>query len=93
MPTKRGPAPVPPHKPSPELKAAVKAWLDAVDAEEKTRHAARKAIADELKQNPDLPIAALGKSDAIPWDTEMIRRIAREYNVPYRQPNKAPVKQ
>lgn len=37
-------------------------------------------------------ISPWSKSDDMPWDTEMARRIAREYNVPYRQPNKVPVK-
>ncbi|MFJ6561950.1 hypothetical protein ACIQMV_19230 [Streptomyces sp. NPDC091412] len=93
MPRRPGPAPVPPHEPSPELKAAIRDWEDSVKREQELRQAARKAVADELIRFPDLPVAALAKAPEVPWDVEMVRRIAREYDVPYRQPNKAPVKE
>ncbi|MFV5998960.1 hypothetical protein ACNPQM_43340 [Streptomyces sp. NPDC056231] len=65
------------------------AFKDALDLEEKTRHAARKALAAELKADPDLPYAAVAAHDSVPWTEETLRGIGREYGVPPRQSNKA----
>lgn len=84
-----GKQPLPDYKPSDAVRAALKAWEDALKAEEKTRHAARKALADELKANPDLPYAAVAAHDIVPWTEATLRIIGGEYKVPPRQPNKA----
>ncbi|MFJ7489725.1 hypothetical protein ACIQZB_00440 [Streptomyces sp. NPDC097727] len=89
MPRPLGKQPLPPYKPSDDARAAIKAWHDAVDLEEKTRHAARKALAGDLLADSDLPYAAVAAHDSVPWTEETLRGIGREYGVPPRQPNKA----
>ncbi|MFF6801083.1 hypothetical protein [Streptomyces sp. NPDC012616] len=93
MPRPLGKQPLPPYKPSEKVRAAIKEWQRAVQLEEDTRHAARAAIAWELKNDPDLPYAAVAAHDAIPWTDETLRGIGREYGVPPRQPNKAKPKE
>ncbi|MFI1702998.1 hypothetical protein [Streptomyces griseoruber] len=80
---------LPEYKPSDTVRAALKAWEAALQQEELTRHAARKALADELKANPDLPYAAVAAHDLVPWTEATLRIIGTEYKVPPRQPNKA----
>lgn len=89
MPRPLGKQPLPPYKPSDKVRAAIKEWQDALAKEEKTRHAARAALAAELKADTDLPYAAVAAHDAVPWTEETLRGIGREYGVPPRQPNKA----
>lgn len=84
-----GKQPLPEYKPSDTVRAALKAWEEALKREEETRHAARKALADELKANPDLPYAAVAAHDLVPWTEATLRIIGTEYKVPPRQPNKA----
>ncbi|MYX36525.1 MULTISPECIES: hypothetical protein [unclassified Streptomyces] len=67
------------YRPSDELREDLRAWQDAVRAEERARHALRKRVADELK--------ATGVTNAtiaqhLPWTEENVRLIAREYGVP-----------
>lgn len=84
-----GKQPLPEYKPSDEARAAIKAWEDAVKLEEKTRHAARKALAGDLSADTDLPYAAVAAHPLVPWTEATLRIIGTEYNVPPRQPNKA----
>jgi hypothetical protein len=84
-----GKQPLPEYKPSDTAREALKAWQDALDLEEKTRHAARKALADELKADTDLPYAAVAAHPLVPWTEATLRIIGGEYGVPPRQPNKA----
>ncbi|MGW2951559.1 hypothetical protein [Streptomyces eurythermus] len=89
MPRKPGARPQPDHKLSEEARLAIKAWEDHVAKEPELRKAAHKALADELKANPDLPVAALAKLPEVPWGIGTLWNIVSEYNVPARQPNKA----
>ncbi|MFF0206389.1 hypothetical protein [Streptomyces althioticus] len=84
-----GKQPLPEYKPSEEALAAIKAWQEALELEEKTRHAARKALAEELKADTDLPYAAVAAHPQVPWTEATLRIIGQEYKVPPRQPNKA----
>ncbi|MFF4179669.1 hypothetical protein [Streptomyces sp. NPDC001750] len=93
MPRPLGKKPLPPYKPSDTVRTAIKRWEDALKLEEETRHAARAAIAAELKADPDLPYAAVAAHDSVPWTEETLRGIGREYGVPPRQPNKAKPKE
>lgn len=89
MPRPLGKKPLPPYKPSDTARTAIKRWEDAVRLEEETRHAARAALASDLKADPDLPYAAVAAHNSVPWTEETLRGIGREYQVPPRQPNKA----
>ncbi|WP_086859820.1 hypothetical protein [Streptomyces milbemycinicus] len=84
-----GKQPLPDYKPSDKVRDALKAWEDALKLEEKTRHAARKALAEELKADLDLPYAAVAAHPIVPWTEATLRIIGTEYKVPPRQPNKA----
>ncbi|MFJ1606992.1 hypothetical protein ACIOHS_27015 [Streptomyces sp. NPDC088253] len=89
MPRKPGAQPQPDHKLSDEARAAIRAWEAHVAQEVVLREAAQKALADELKANPDLPVAALAKAPEVPWGIGTLWHIVSKYNVPARQPNKA----
>ncbi|MEV6738659.1 hypothetical protein AB0N14_17690 [Streptomyces sp. NPDC051104] len=89
MPRKPGPQPQPDHKLSDEARAAIKAWEDHVAKEEELRERAQKALADELKANPDLPVAALAKNPHVPWGIGTLWNIVAKYDVPARQPAKS----
>ncbi|PWI05501.1 hypothetical protein DIZ27_38885 [Streptomyces sp. NWU339] len=84
-----GKQPLPEYKPSETARDAIKAWEDAVKLEEKTRHEARKALADDLKADSDLPYAAVAAHPRVPWTEATLRTIGQEYGVQPRQPNKA----
>ncbi|MFF5668849.1 hypothetical protein ACFY8S_01715 [Streptomyces hygroscopicus] len=87
-----GKQPLPEFKPSDTTLDAIKAWEDAVKLEEKTRHAARKALADEMKADTDLPYAAVAAHPRVPWTEATLRLLGQEFEVPPRQPNKAKAK-
>ncbi|MFB0617268.1 hypothetical protein [Streptomyces sp. AGS-58] len=84
-----GKQPLPEYKPSQSTLDAIKAWEAAVDLEETTRHAAQKALADELKADTDLPFAAVAAHPSVPWTEPTLRIIGKAHQVPPRQPNKA----
>ncbi|KUN32494.1 hypothetical protein AQJ11_02920 [Streptomyces corchorusii] len=84
-----GKQPLPEYKPSPETLETIKAWEDAVQREEETRHAAQKALMDELKADTDLPFAAVAAHPRVPWTEATLRIVGKKYAVPPRQPNKA----
>ncbi|MEU0060511.1 hypothetical protein [Streptomyces sp. NPDC006334] len=84
-----GKQPVPEYKPSDETRAAIKAWQEAVDLEERTRHAARAALAADLKADKDLPFRAVADHPLVPWTEATLRLLKDEYDIPPRQPNKA----
>ncbi|MEH0579050.1 MULTISPECIES: hypothetical protein [Streptomyces] len=85
----RGGKPLPDYKPSDAALDALAAWKKALEDEERTRHAARKALAEELKADTDLPYAAVAAHPLVPWTEATLRIIGTEYKVPPRQPNKA----
>ncbi|MEU7323362.1 hypothetical protein ABZ682_22845 [Streptomyces griseoviridis] len=89
MPRKPGAQPQPDHKLSAEARAAIKAWEANVKEESKLREAAQRALADELKANPDLPVAALAKLPEVPWGIGTLWNLVSKYSVPPRQQNKA----
>ncbi|MEU1180593.1 hypothetical protein ABZ464_23625 [Streptomyces sp. NPDC005820] len=84
-----GKQPLPEYQPSDAAREALAAWKKALEDEEKTRHAARKALAEELKADTDLPYAAVAAHPLVPWTEATLRIIGTEYKVPPRQPNKA----
>ncbi|GGZ73065.1 hypothetical protein ACFOOM_01110 [Streptomyces echinoruber] len=84
-----GKQPLPEYKPSDAVRAAIKAWEESVALEEERRHAARRALADELKANPELPYAAVAAHPIVPWTEATLRIIGQEFDVPPRNPNKA----
>ncbi|MER7477370.1 hypothetical protein ABTX60_06905 [Streptomyces sp. NPDC126510] len=84
-----GKQPLPEYKPSEAVRKALKEWEEALAKEEETRHAARKALAEELKADTDLPYAAVAAHPLVPWTEATLRIIGTEYKVPPRQPNKA----
>lgn len=67
------------YSPSPQLTAALATYQEAQRAEEAARAKLRAAVADDLKtfEITNDVIAA-----HLPWSTETIRGIAREYEVP-----------
>ncbi|MER6980552.1 hypothetical protein [Streptomyces carpinensis] len=89
MPRKPGAQPQPDHKLSDAARDAIRAWNEHVAKEEELREAAQNALADELKANPDLPVAALAKNPDVPWGIGTLWNIVAKYDVPARQPNKA----
>ncbi|WP_328434544.1 hypothetical protein [Streptomyces sp. NBC_00425] len=89
MPRKPGPTPLPHYEPSDRALEALRAWQEAVAEEERLRHAARAALAADLKSDPDLPYASVAKHDRVPWTEMTLRGIGKEYGVQPRQPNKA----
>ncbi|MEV5677296.1 hypothetical protein [Streptomyces sp. NPDC052179] len=85
------------YKPSPKMLEAVKAWEDSVKEEERKRHAARKAVADELltatveRDGVEYPISHAAVAEHLPWTEPTVLTIAREYKVPgVRQRKKKP---
>lgn len=70
------------YSPSPQLTAALKAFKDAQAKAETARLDLRAAIADELKTHDitDAVVAAY-----LPWSSETVRGIARDYDVPRRR--------
>ncbi|PWI16018.1 hypothetical protein DI272_18980 [Streptomyces sp. Act143] len=73
----------PVYTPSDRLRDQLAGWHLAVDDEKKARAALEKAIADELRANPDLTNAEIAAH--LPWAQEQIRLIARAHNVPRRR--------
>ncbi|KPI33318.1 hypothetical protein OV450_1406 [Actinobacteria bacterium OV450] len=67
------------YEPSEKLRAAIAAWEEAVQKEEELRHAARKAIADELLE---ARISHGVMSQHVPWTEATVTGIAKEYKVP-----------
>ncbi|MCX4550561.1 MULTISPECIES: hypothetical protein [unclassified Streptomyces] len=67
------------YRPSEKMLAAIKAWEDVVEQEEKLRHAARAAIAEELR-TARVSHGALAKH--VPWTEATVTGIAKEYQVP-----------
>ncbi|MFJ7592505.1 hypothetical protein ACIQZO_35070 [Streptomyces sp. NPDC097617] len=74
------------YQPSATMLAAIKEWEDAVALEEKTRHAARQAVAEELR-TANVSHGALAPHT--PWTEGTITGIAREYKVPGLRQRKA----
>ena len=70
-----GKQPLPEYKPSDAALDALAEWKEALEREEKTRHAARKALADELKADTDLPYAAVAAHPLVPWTEATLRII------------------
>ncbi|WP_030236899.1 hypothetical protein [Streptomyces sp. NRRL S-350] len=68
----------PPYEPSAALTGALKAWHDSVEEEERLRHAARKAVADDLREYR-IPVAEI--AEHVPWTTATIHGITNEYGV------------
>lgn len=64
---------------SPAVQAALDAYNQVKDELEAKRHALRAAIAADLKTH-DLSSEDMAK--LLPWSGEMVRGIAREYDVP-----------
>jgi hypothetical protein len=67
------------YSPSPQLIAALKAFKDAEDAADAARNSLRAAVADDLKTY-DITNDVI--ADHLPWSSETVRGIAREYDVP-----------
>ena len=84
-----GKQPLPEYKPSDAVLDALSEWKKALEREEETRHAARKALAEELKADTDLPYASVAAHPLVPWTEATLRIIGQEFKVPPRQPNKA----
>ncbi|MFD4315030.1 hypothetical protein [Streptomyces sp. NPDC058548] len=74
------------YAPSQAMLDAVEAWETAVKAEEDTRHAARAAIAEELR-TAGVSHEALAKH--VPWTEATVTGIAKEYKVPPLRKRKA----
>ncbi|MFF0092738.1 hypothetical protein ACFYSF_22635 [Streptomyces canus] len=89
MPRKPGAQSKPDYKPSDATREAISAWKTSVQEEERLRKIAQAAIADDLKADPDLPVASVAASSSVPWGIGTIWKIVSEYGVPARQPNKA----
>lgn len=89
MPRKPGPQTQPDYEPSEATRDAIREWNAAVDEEQRLRKLAQKAIADDLKADPDLPVAVVAKHASVPWGIGTIWNIVSEHQVPPRQPNKA----
>lgn len=67
------------YSPSPQLTAALEAFEKAQQAEEEARTNLRAAVADDLKQ---FDITNEVIATHLPWSSETVRGIAREYEVP-----------
>ncbi|THA54272.1 hypothetical protein [Streptomyces sp. A1136] len=67
------------YQPSEKMLAAIKEWEDVVKLEEEKRHAARAAVAEELR-TAQVSHGALAPHT--PWTEGTITGIAREYKVP-----------
>ncbi|MFF2612323.1 hypothetical protein [Kitasatospora sp. NPDC058046] len=77
MPTDHAPA-APPYEPSAALTGALEAWAKSVDKEAELRHAARKAVADDLRE-ARVPVAEI--AEHVPWTPATVHGIANEYGV------------
>lgn len=67
------------YTPSNQLKTALKTYDDAQAAAEEARIQLREAVANELKTT-DITNEVI--ADHLPWSSETVRGIAREYDVP-----------
>lgn len=67
------------YEPSEAMQAAIEAWEAAVKKEEELRHAARAAVAEELR-TARISHEALAKH--LPWTEGTVTGIAKEYKVP-----------
>ena len=67
------------YSPSPQLTAALVAFTKAQQAEEQARINLRAAVADDLKTY-DITNDVI--AEHLPWSSETVRGIAREYEVP-----------
>jgi hypothetical protein len=76
-----GDQPEPPYKRGRELTIAIADWQDAVALAERLRHAARKAVAEELTAT-GVAHSVLAATPDFPWKEETVRAIAREYGAP-----------
>ncbi|WP_199570570.1 hypothetical protein [Streptomyces murinus] len=76
------------YEPSERLKDAIAAWEAAVKEEERLRHAARAAVADELRNarvvrnGEERPISHGALAAHVPWTEATVTGIAKEYKVP-----------
>lgn len=70
------------YTPSPQVEAAIANWRNIQKAEEEARAAVRAAIADDLKDPKNAAITVEDAAPKLPWSSETIRGIAREYGVP-----------
>ena len=76
----RTPGKIPlPYEPSPEFVAALAAWARADEDLEGKRHAARKAVADELRASG---VSRAKVAAYTPWTEPTVGAIAREFGVP-----------
>ncbi|RPK58099.1 hypothetical protein EES44_24515 [Streptomyces sp. ADI96-15] len=74
------------YQPSKAMLAAIREWEDAVKVEEEKRHAARAAVAEELRA---ARISHGALATHTPWTEGTITGIAREYKVPGLRQRKA----
>ncbi|MEU2487087.1 hypothetical protein ABZ593_21070 [Streptomyces sp. NPDC012617] len=80
------------YEPSKAMQKAIEQWEKAVEEEERLRHAARAAIARELRtayvirDGVSKPISHAALAKHVPWTEGTITGIAKEYKVaPSRQ--------
>ncbi|WP_405759488.1 hypothetical protein OG234_13395 [Streptomyces sp. NBC_01420] len=79
------------YAPSPALKDALRELTEAEELLQQRRLAVRAAVAEDLKANPDVTNAQM--AEHVPYTSETIRVIAREYDVPRkRQPTVRSIK-
>ncbi|WP_438489521.1 hypothetical protein [Streptomyces sp. S186] len=67
------------YSPSPQLTEALDAFIKAQEAEEAARLQLRAAVAEDLKTYDVTNDVIAGH---LPWSSETVRGIAREYEVP-----------
>lgn len=67
------------YSPSPQLTAALQEWRAAEAAEKAARDNLRAAVADDLKTY-DITNDVIATH--LPWSSETVRGIARDYDVP-----------
>ncbi|MFC8887223.1 hypothetical protein ACFT54_09920 [Streptomyces cinereoruber] len=70
-----------PYEPSPTLTAAFAALAEAEQQETDARHAARQAVADELRASEQSNARI---AEHTPWTEETVRGIAKEFGIPPR---------
>lgn len=70
------------YAPSPQLTAALDAYSQAQHLADQARDTLRAAVADDLKTY-DVTTEAIAAH--LPWSSETVRGIAREYEVPRRR--------
>ena len=79
------------YTPSPELIAARTAFEEAQLQLTEARQKFRAAVADELRKYADVTNDVI--AEHLPWTAEVVRTIAREYDVPRkRQPTVEAIK-